>query len=341
MNSYVHGDHQHEWCGGDLRLIPTMTVFDYTQVKAAHDAETSNTQRREALDRMLKSGQHRRLALAASGMMADLDDLESRQPNCSAVIATIRRYIALSLLAEPRVLRWPPLLLDGPPGVGKTYFARALATAIQAPLFMINCSSVTASFVLGGNSPSWAGSRPGKIVDALRDSAVGNPIVLLDEVDKLRGDSRFDGYGPLYQLLEEDTARIFEDEHIGVPVNASHILWLATSNNTDRLPEPIKSRFEILSIHEPSATEVSAIAQSVYKGLLERDRGWQTRFSARLPNNVKTALAALPPREIRRVLMGAMGEAALVRSGRQKISVRLGDLNMHAERERPSVGFLT
>ncbi|MDA3920035.1 MAG: hypothetical protein PF501_05040 [Salinisphaera sp.] len=74
MNSYVDGVDEEAWCGGDPWLMPTMTVFNYTQVKTAHDAETSNTQRREALDRMLKSGQHRRLALAASGMMGDLDD---------------------------------------------------------------------------------------------------------------------------------------------------------------------------------------------------------------------------------------------------------------------------
>lgn len=113
----------------------------------------------------------------------------------------------------------------------------------------------------------------------LRDSSVGNPIILLDEIDKLCGDLRFDGYGPLYPLLEEDTAGIFEDEHIGVPIDASRILWLATSNNLHMLPEPIRSRFDTLTIDTPLSDHVSGIAQSVYDDLLAREKGWGKRFS--------------------------------------------------------------
>ncbi|MGN8200538.1 AAA family ATPase [Salinisphaera sp. RV14] len=286
--------------------IPTIKLFDHVQLEKAHEAESTNAGRRDALSRLLKSGEHRRLAIATSDMMNTLDALQRRQPNCAKVIVSIRRQIALGLLTDSSVLRLSPLLLDGPPGIGKTHFACALAEALGMPLFVVNCSSVTASFVLGGNSPSWAGSRPGKIVEALRDSSVGNPIILLDEVDKLRGDLRFDGYGPLYQLLEEDTAGIFEDEHIGVPIDASRILWLATSNNPHMLPEPIRSRFETLTIDTPMSDHASAITQSVYDDLLARENGWEKRFSATLPADVKRALSGVPPREIRRVLMGAI-----------------------------------
>ncbi|GAB3681725.1 AAA family ATPase [Salinisphaera aquimarina] len=340
MNPYDYSVDEEDGCDGDPCSIPAMTVFDYGQLKAAHDAETKNSQRREALSRMLKSGPHRRLAVAEPGLMGDLEQLARRQPNCETVIARIRRHIALSLLAEPRALRWPPLLLDGPPGVGKTYFARALAELLRTPFFMVNCSSVTASFVLGGNSASWAGSRPGKIADALRDSVVGNPIVLLDEVDKLSGDSRFDGYGPLYQLLEEDTAKIFEDEHIGVPVDASQIMWLATSNNPEALPEPIRSRFEVVSINKPSMADLGAITQSIYDGLLDRESGWKKRFAARLPADVKTALSGVPPREIRRMLTGAMGQAAVARSASRSIQIGLDDLDVGDERHKAKMGFL-
>ncbi len=320
--------------------VPTIELFDHVELGKTVDAESSNPARRDALSRLLKSGQHRRLATARADMMTRLDALQRRQPNCEKVIDTIRRQVALSLLADARVLRWPPLLLDGPPGIGKTHFARALAEALGLPLFMVNCSSVTASFVLGGNSPSWGGSRPGKIVEALRDSSIGNPIILLDEVDKLRGDTRFDGYGPLYQLLEEDTAKTFEDEHIGCPVDASRILWIATSNNLDLLPEPIRSRFETLTIDTPLSGDTSVIAQLVYEDLLAREEGWRKCFTATLPVDVKRALSAVAPREIRRLLTGAVGEAAMAHSGRRKIRISVEDLNLRAERSKAGIGFL-
>lgn len=321
--------------------VPTIELFDSIALQKAVDAESSNPARRDALSRLLESGKHRRLATARSEMMNTLDALQRRQPNCAKVIDSIRRQVALSLLADSRVLRWPPLLLDGPPGIGKTHFARTLAEALGFPLFMVNCSSVTASFVLGGNSPSWGGSRPGKIVEALRDSSIGNPIILLDEVDKLRGDTRFDGYGPLYQLLEEDTAKTFEDEHIGRPVDASRILWIATSNDLDLLPEPVRSRFDTLTIDTPLSGDTSVIAQSVYEELLAREDGWRQRFAATLPTAVKHALSAVAPREIRRLLTGAMGEAAMAHSGRRRIRIRVEDLNLEASRSKAAMGFLT
>ena len=320
--------------------IPTIKLFDHVQLEKAHEAESTNAGRRDALSRLLKSGEHRRLAIATSDMMSTLDALQRQQPNCAEVIVSIRRQIALCMLTDSSVLRWSPLLLDGAPGIGKTHFACALAEALGMPLFVVNCSSVTASFVLGGNSPSWAGSRPGKIVEALRDSSVGNPIILLDEVDKLRGDLRFDGYGPLYQLLEEDTAGIFEDEHIGVPIDASRILWLATSNNPHMLPEPISSRFETLTIDTPLSDQESAITQSVYDDLLARENGWEKRFSATLPADVERALSGMPPREIRRVLIGAMGQAALAWRSDRKIRIRLEDLNIQNTGASAAIGFL-
>lgn len=329
-----------EFWGLGFDGIPTIKLFDHAQLKKAHDAESTNAGRRDALSRLLKSGEDRRLATATSNMMDSLNALQRRQPNCIKVIANIRRQIALSLLADSCVLRWSPLLLDGPPGIGKTHFARTLAEALSVPLFVVNCSSVTASFVLGGNSPSWAGSRPGKIVEALRDSSVGNPIILLDEVDKLRGDLRFDGYGPLYQLLEEDTAGIFEDEHIGVPIDASRILWLATSNHLHMLPEPIRSRFDTLTIDTPLSNHMSAITQSVYDDLLASENGWGKRFSATLPTDVKRALSGVPPREMRRVLTSAMGQAALGRLSNRKIRIRLEDLDIEKVGSSAGIGFL-
>lgn len=328
------------WLVEESGFFPSDNLFDKAQFQAAYDAETTKTKRREALGRILNTGASRELAVATPDIAERLVEFEKRLANAGAITRYIRRQIALSLLAEPPVIRWSPVLLDGPPGVGKTYFARALAEVLDVPLTIINCASVTASFVLAGNSPSWSDSRPGKVLEALRDSRVANPIVLLDEVDKLHCDPRFDGYGPLYQLLEEDTARVFEDEHIGLPVNASHILWLATSNDLKLLPEPIRSRFETLSMFKPSKGEVGAIAQSIYDNLLDGNRGWRNTFAATLQLQVRNAISGLPPREIRRVLTIGMGNAAMSRPGCKKIRLRLTDIELPNYQHDSGIGFL-
>lgn len=320
--------------------IVQQAVFDMDSVAHVRDAEPLASKRRAVLDRMIDSGDERELTAVTASMLQDMADLEARHRNCSAVIDLLRRQLALCRIAQPPVLRWPPMLLDGPPGVGKTFFAHALARLLGNECTVINCSTVSAGFVLGGNTPSWSDSRPGKVFEALCQSRFANPIILLDEVDKLGGDHRFDGYGPLYQLLEPGTAQQFVDEHIGLPIDASQILWLATSNHVDALPEPILSRFSVVSIAAPDRTQSEAVAQSVYTKLLRTNAGWQRSFTQRLPAEVLDAVAGLPPRQMQQALLRAMGSAALGRSDDRKLRLRSKDIETESKPQPRSIGFL-
>lgn len=315
-------------------------IFNKREFDEARDRERPDSARRDALGSMIQSGVNRQLTLVTETMIEDLARLEERQPHCGAVIAYLRQQLALSRRAAPPVLRWPPILMDGPPGVGKTFFVRALAELFGNELTLINCSSVTANFVLAGNSPSWAGSRPGKVFDTLCQSRFANPIILLDEVDKLAGDHRFDGYGPLHQLLEKDTARHFVDEHLGLPIDASHIIWLATGNNLKALPEPILSRFHVVPIAAPDRAQSEAVVQSVYQDLLRRNSGWQRAYTRKLTPDVVHAMAGLSPREMSRALLVAMGNAALNRAQHRKLRLRLEDVDLAPRSHVPPIGFL-
>lgn len=317
------------------------SLYDLDELNEALAAERPNRRRMPTLELMRDRGADRELTLVTPEMVNGLAGLADDQPNCANALAYIRRQLALSRLATPPTLRWPPILLEGPPGVGKTHFAQALARWLDNELSIINCSTVTASFVLAGNNPSWHESRPGKIFETLDKGRFANPIVLLDEVDKLGGDPRFDGYGPLYQLLEEQTAKRFVDEHVGLPVDASNIIWIATANDASALPEAIRSRFHALFIAAPDAAQSEAVVQSVYHELLERELGWRLAFAPKLAPDVAKAMADISPREMRRVLLSAMGRAALKRPADEALVLQKDDLDPCQQPAPTRIGFLS
>ena len=169
-------------------------------------------------------------------------------------------------------------------------------------------SSLTAGWVLTGASAQWHNARPGKIAQTLIEGEYANPVVVLDEVDKAGGDARYDPMGALYTLLERDTALHFKDEFIDVDMDASHILWVATANDDSSIPEPILNRMNVYEIDRPDAEGSRRIALSVYREILDAHR-WP--FPPEPSESVLDKLAAIPPRDMRKLLLDAFGTAQL------------------------------
>jgi ATP-dependent Lon protease len=263
-----------------------------------------------------------------------MDHLYDEMPNFNAVLDDVKRQLALCTDSRD-ALEITPMLLLGPPGIGKTHFARRVSQLLGTGLGFISMSSLTAGWVLSGASSQWKGARPGKIFETLVDGAYANPVMVVDEIDKARGEHAYDPLGALYSLLEHDTAGTFTDEFAEVSIDASQVIWVATANDDRAIPEPILNRMNVFEVRSPDRDAARAIALRLYKGL-RGEHDWGQRFDEAPTEAVLERMATLAPREMRRAWMTGLGNARL--AGRA--TVELADLPDSVSARKSPIGFV-
>ncbi|MFM2341064.1 MAG: hypothetical protein RLZZ592_717, partial [Pseudomonadota bacterium] len=228
-----------------------------------------------------------------------------------------------------------PMLLLGPPGVGKTHFARALAGLLGTGMGMVPMSSLTAGWVLSGASSQWKGARPGKVFETLVDGQYANPVIVIDEIDKAGGEQAYDPLGSLYSLLEHDTAHSFTDEFAEVAIDASQVIWVATANDERAIPEPILNRVNVHEIERPDSAAARQIALRLHASI-RAAHDWGRRFDETPSEAVLERFAEMAPREMRRAWMTAFGNAKLAR----RTTILLADLPEAGAGRRSPIGFV-
>lgn len=261
------------------------------------------------LETVKSRGLLRPLAQADEGMMDALVSLAERFPNLREVIEFVRRQVRLCLRTRRKILRLPPALLVGPPGTGKTRLLEELSGILGVELATIDCGGLTASFVISGSDSTWSSAKAGRVFEILAGGATLNPLVLLDEVDKLGGEKRYDPYGPLHTLLERNSARRFSDEHVKIGLDASRVMWFATANKVYAIPDSILSRLKRFEVRPPSAEEMAAVVRSVYADLTG-DEDLVGLFSEEIPGETVATLSLMTPRQVREALDDAMSRAS-------------------------------
>ncbi len=286
---------------------------------------------RATYERMLEKGPER-FQVKPSGLPA-MEHLYDEMPNFNGVLDDVRRQLALCQDSRD-ALEITPMLLLGPPGIGKTHFAREVAQLLGTGLGFISMSSLTAGWVLSGANSQWKGARPGKVFETLVDGQYANPVMVVDEIDKARGEHAYDPLGALYSLLEHDTAGSFTDEFAEVPIDASQVIWVATANDERSIPEPILNRMNVFEVHSPDADAARTIALRLYRSL-RAAHDWGQRFVPEPGEDVLERIGAMAPREMRRAWMTAFGNARL--AGRDTLEV--ADLPGGAPKRGP-IGFV-
>jgi len=308
-------------------------VYDTAAVeKALQDLPQSSSEALRALyEKMLRLG-GQRFAVKPSGL-PEMQALYEELPNFGEVLEHIRRQLALCVDSADDI-ELPPILLLGGPGIGKTHFARRVSQLLGTGFGFVPMSSLTAGWVLSGASSQWKNAKPGKVFDTFLNGEYANPVMVVDEIDKASADGQYDPLGALYELLESQTAMRFIDEFAEVPIDASGAVWFATANDAARIPEPLLNRMHVYEIAAPDMEGSARIALSLYREIRE-SHDWGKRFPEAPSGSVIEKLALLTPREMRRAVQSAFGNAKV--SGRDEL--RPEDIDLQRGGRKSRIGF--
>jgi ATP-dependent Lon protease len=293
-------------------------------------------ERNRALVKALaKKGPRRRLQTIPEDWRTIIDGLRKSFPNSTCALDHIQAGLAFSALTTS-VIAFPPLLLEGPAGAGKSTFAKAVADAFSMRFIEHRMETTDTGAALAGSQQYWGNTQTGLVFETLIADDVANPLIFVDELEKGGQDDRHaSSLSGLYALLDQESATRFKDSSFpGLPLDASRICWLAAVNDRSRLPAPILDRMFLAPMPHPTPAQIDAIAAAILEQLLRSVA--LDRFSRQLTPATLARLRRRSPRRIRAALLTAIGGAVYDR----RLEIRPDDIPDEAERNIGRIGFI-